>query len=251
MKKGQTTMFVIIGMVILAFIFLLIYMSRQGFFFGPVTHEDLRARLDSIRDHINGCAEKIAPDYLKRLGLQGGHLKTPDGTYRMYEGITVSYLCYAVPNTPRCYNRLLLLGDMEKELNEAVKEGLTTCVNVKQFARGLDVSFGKLKVDTHIGTDSVIFDVIFPVTLTKGDLEISEDKFSSNIDVPLGALYDVSQDIINDETEFGNFEQLTYMLVKKGQYIIEKKKPYPDKIYILKTKDKDYVFQFFVQGEPT
>ena len=68
-------------------------------------------------------------------------------------------------------------------------------------------------------------------------------------DIPLGALYDVSMEIVNTESQIGEFEQLSYMLVHKGQFIIDKKKPYPDKFYILKTKDSDYKFQFFVQGE--
>jgi len=39
------------------------------------------------------------------------------------------------------------------------------------------------------------------------------------------------------------------MLGHRGQFVIDKKRPYPDKLYILKSKDSDYVFQFFVQGE--
>ena len=250
MKRGQTTAFVILGIVILGFIFLLLYF-RQGFFFGPVTQEDLRGRMTSIQEHVEGCVEKIAPDYIKRMGLQGGHLKTPSDTYRMYQSIPVSYLCYNMKGSPRCYNRLLLVSDMEGELNEAIREGLTTCVNVKQFSRGLDVNYGNLNVDTNIGKDNTIVEINFPITLKKDEIELKEDKFSVVFDYPLGRLYDVAQDIIDIETEFGEFEQLSYMLAKRGQYIIEKKKPYPDKLYILRAKDNDYVFQFFVEGEPT
>ncbi|MBI2109972.1 hypothetical protein HYT58_02250 [Candidatus Woesearchaeota archaeon] len=250
MKKGQTTTFVILGIVVLGIIFLLLYF-KQGFYFGPVTPEDLESRFESISEHIQGCVNKVAPDYIKRIGMQGGHLKTPQDTYRLHQGIPVSYLCYSVKGTPKCYNRLLLISDMENELNLAIKEGLTTCVNIKQFARGLDVTYNTLSVDTKIGKDVTLVDINIPITLKRGDVEVKEDKFSVKFDVPLGRLYGVAQEIINIESEFGEFEQLSYMIVKRGQFVIEKTRPYPDKLYVLRTKDNDYKFQFFVEGEPT
>ena len=84
----------------------------------------------------------------------------------------------------------------------------------------------------------------------RGDVFIEEDEFETVLDVPLGALFGVARDIIEVETQVGEFEQLVYMLAHKGQFVIDKKKPYPDKMYILTSKDSEYVFQFFVQGEP-
>ncbi len=40
------------------------------------------------------------------------------------------------------------------------------------------------------------------------------------------------------------------MATHKGEVHIRKKQPYPDKLYILKTRNKDYTFQFMIQGEP-
>ncbi len=250
MKRGQITTFAIVGIVLVAAVLLILYLRGQ-FFFGPVTPETLGERLQSIDEHVTTCVQEVAPDYIKRIGLQGGHLKTPEGTYRLREDVTISYLCYNIPDENTCSNRLLLRTDMETELENAIDQALAGCIDLSKFGRGYELATsGKRKTNVTIGDDVVSVDVYMPVVLRKGDVKIDEDTFTTNFNYPLGRLYEVSQDIINVEATLGEFDQLSYMLAKKGQYIIEKDKPYPDKLYMLRTKDSDYLFQFFIEGEP-
>jgi hypothetical protein len=248
-KRGQLTAFIVVGIVLVASVILVMYLRGQ-FFFGPVTPDNLANRMVPISEHITNCIKDLSPEEIERMGLQGGHLKTPKDTFRKQNDIPISYLCYNVEGRPQCYNRVLLISEMEEELNEAIRNKLTTCINVKSFERGFDVTTGALNVDTEIGRGNVLVSVNYPVILKKGDVIVNEENFDVNFNYPLGKLYDVTQDIINVEAEFGEFDQMSYMLVKRGQYIIEKKKPYPDKLYILKTKDSPYIFQFMIQGEP-
>ncbi len=81
--------------------------------------------------------------------------------------------------------------------------------------------------------------------------QLTIQEFFTALSYPLGNLYDVAvNNIIDTEAEFGNFEQLLYMITHKGKIIIELKKPYPDKLYLLRTNDNPFKFQFFIQGEP-
>ena len=113
------------------------------------------------------------------------------------------------------------------------------------------MSIGERNIDISIGLDRVIVDLNQPLRLTKGDEVIEQSIFTESFSYPLGRLYDVSQDIVNAEATLGSFDQLPYILAHKGTYIIDKKKPYPDILYILTTKDSPYIFQFFIEGEPT
>ena len=247
-KRGQATGFVIMGIVILAVIILLLFLRGQ-FFFGPA-EKTLDSRMSAVRDHYVGCLNEIVPDLLNKIGLQGGHLRTPEGTFRLREDIPISYLCYDVPEKPQCANRMLTRNMMEDELQEAIKQELATCIDVKKFSRGVDISVGSLDVDVNVGDDATIVNLNQKITLKRGDNTLIENQFSRDFEVPLGRLYEVSQDIIDIETTYGEFEQLVYMLAHKGEYIIDKKRPYPDKLYVLKTKNSEYVFQFFIQDEP-
>ena len=249
-KRGQLTAFIILGIVIAAAAILVLFIRGQ-FFFGPVTPDNLANKMIPISEHITNCVKDVAPDEIERIGLQGGHLKTAKDTFRKERDIPVSYLCYNVKDNPTCYNRMLLISEMEEELNEAIKARLSGCINVKKFEKGFDTKLGNLKVEAEIGKDNVAVNVNYPITLIKGNVEVDEDEFSVNFNYPLGRLYEASQDIINVEAEFGEFDQLSYMLVKRGQVVVEKQRPYPDKLYVLKAKDSPYIFQFMVQGEPT
>lgn len=249
-KRGQATPFVVAGIVIFAIVVLLFYL-RGSLFLGTVTAETLQDKLANIEDHVKTCVHQVGDDPIKKIGLQGGHLALAEDTFRLFNDIGVSYLCYNRNNDPRCYNRMLTVDAMEQELSQAIQQGLKTCLNVKKFTRGLDAQIGSFTVATNIGQDTVVVQVQMPVVLRKGELRAAQDTFAASFSYPLGRLYGVSQDIVTIETTAGEFEQLSYMLSHQGQYIIEKKKPYPDKLYILTTKDSPYIFQFFVQGEPS
>ena len=249
-KRGQTTAFVIIGIVILAVVILLFYLRGQ-FFFGPVTTTTLQDRLVPLETHIKDCLQKISDEPIKRLGLQGGYLALNPGTYSSYQGQDISYLCFSQGGKATCSNRMLTTTSMEQQLSDAISDGLATCLNIGRFKRGFDMIVGPQKVTTSIGPSSIVVTLSMPLKISKDNVVVQQDTFTQTFDYPLGRLYEVSQTIVDYESQFGEFEQLSYMLVHKGEYIIDKKKPYPDKVYILKTKDSTYIFQFMIQGEPT
>lgn len=249
-KRGQTTAFVIVGIVILAVVILLFYL-REQFFLGPVTTTTLQDRLVPLENHIKECLQKISDEPIKRIGLQGGYLSLGSGAYGQYKGDSISYLCFSQGGKATCSNRMLTTTSMEQQLSETISKGLATCLNLGNFKRGFDMQIGQQKVTTAIGPSAVIVTLNLPLTIRKDDVVVTRDSFSQTFQYPLGRLYEVSQDIVDYESQFGEFEQLSYMLTHKGEFVIDKKKPYPDKVYILKTKDSPYIFQFMIQGEPT
>jgi hypothetical protein len=121
-------------------------------------------------------------------------------------------------------------------------------VNVYDYSDDVTVAENwDLTVD--IQRDSVDFVLYYPVQITKGEDVASQDEFEETLNVPLGELYEVSQDAVNDHAVYGDFEQLLYMLSKLSRYTIYKNKPYPDVLYQIKLREGDYVFQFAIQGE--
>lgn len=252
-KRGQVTAFVILGIVIVAVVLLLLYTRTNVFMITPST-EDLNKVMSDIRKDMVSCIAKTGDEPIRRIALQGGYLSTPEGTYRLYDDYTVSYLCYNMEKDPRCMNRMLREADMEKQLSEAIDFALSTCVDVQKFKRfgNFEITTPKSwDVTTTINPESTSVEVKYPITLkSESGLALSEDTFTKMFNYPLGELYKVSQDIINFETTYGEFDQLSYMTVYHGIYRIEKLRPYPDKIYKLNKQDNSYTFQFAIKGEP-
>jgi len=147
---------------------------------------------------------------------------------------------------------------MENELQEYISNELRKCVNVYNaggggFIQSYDVTAGR-KFDTKvtIQDSDVLVELTYPVTLTSKDRKqkISEKTFTAVVEKPLGELYGVAMDIVNAEARYGVFDVLTYMMSKKGRYTIYPLKPYPDKLYRIKMREDNFIFQMAIEGEP-
>jgi len=253
-KRGQITAFAILGIVIVALVLMLLYFKTNVFIFTP-SQEDLNKVMSDIRKDMISCIGQVGDEPIRRIALQGGYLSTPEGTYRLYDDTTISYLCYNMENDPRCINRMLRLSDMEKQLDEAIDFALNTCIDVQGLKKWGNFEIRtpkKWEVTTTINPESVRVEVNYPVTLIseRSDAVLSEDTFIKTFNYPLGELYKVSQNIVDTEATYGEFDQLSYMIAYHGMYRIEKDRPYPDKIYKLNKQDINYKLQFAIQGEP-
>lgn len=253
-KRGQVTIFVILGIVIVALVVLL-FAFREDIV--PSTGaENLNSILNDIDKHIKDCMEGAAEGPLERIALQGGYLSVPPESYRLWNDNTISYLCYDQPGVEWCMNRLLTREHMEEELAAAIKEEMLQCVDVEGVAGGIIKRYDiivkpPMELAVTITGSTVLLELNYPVTLKSSEATASETTFTVPIEKPLGELYDVAQDILEGETSIGRFDTLTYMLSKMSKYTIYLHKPYPDKIYQVKLREGDYMFQFAVEGEPS
>ena len=258
-KRGQLTLFVIIGIILIILILLFLFL-RNRVYFGPTTPQNLEGQIAQIREHIENCLVEIAEPRIRQIGLQGGFIKTLGDTFRLYNSNKVSYLCYNIKDQPYCRSRILTLQDMEKELTEFILQDLQTrCLNIRAFDKaGYELSQGKLEIQTSIRDDNVLVESNFPISIRRGESVVEESEFSALIELPLGRLFGASRDIINVEALTGDFDTVPYSLTKTQltgkPYIAQKLQPYPDKLYLLKINDvpddNEYIFQFFIRGEP-
>lgn len=248
-KRGQATLFIILGIVLLIAI-ALIFFLRGNIDFGLTGGGNVNSQLAPIREHIEECIDTVAPPGIKTLALQGGTL-TPN-SFTLYNGTNVQYLCYKEPSTPTCIQKILTRQDMENELNDYIRFQLAQCIDLDQFdTRRIDVTTGILTIDTNINDNNIQVNLDYPITLTSTEETATISDFSSIIRLPLGKLHDVSIEIINSETEFGFFDNIDYMVQNQGSIFVERHTPYPDEVYVLYPRDTSIEFQVAVQGEDT
>lgn len=247
-KRGQATLFIILGIVLVTLIILYFVAVKQDWIPPLLGGGSAASQMSAVDNHIRGCLASVGGEYVNLIGLQGGYLTPADGTYRLYNDSKLSYLCWNQIDVRTCTNRMLTEKGMEEELQEVIDDALQTCINVKDVSGDAEVADDwDLTVD--IQRDSVDLELYYPVSITKGDDVASEDYFEESINAPLGELYEVSQDIVNDHAVMGDFEQNIYMLTKLSRYSIYKNRVYPDILYQLKLREDDYVFEFGIQGE--
>ena len=247
-KRGQATLFIILGIVLVVLVIVYFVAVKQNIIPPLLGGGDSASEMAAIDDHVTGCLHDIGGEYVTIIGAQGGYLSPAPDTFRLYNDTSVSYLCWNQVGIASCTNRLLIEKHMEDELRDAISSALQTCINVYDISDNAEAAQSwDLTVDVQ--RDSVALDLYYPVSVTNGDDVASQDTFSENIDAPLGELFDVAGDIVNDHAVYGDFDQLLYMLSKLSRYTIYKYKPYPDVIYQVKLREGSYVFQFAIQGE--
>ena len=260
-KRGQVTIFVILGIVVL-FLILILTVFRDTLLesrFGTQTNDDLvSTQVESIREYVEECIEETGYEIISVLGKQGGSLNP--GLSKYWYGEDISYLCYTEQGGP-CYKMVpFLTSHMEGEITDYVSERLVDCVEFSSWeSRGYEISAGDYRVETTIGDENVIILVDYPITITRGDSVLEENRFSKNFDVPLGKLARVAKMIVNQESDprrFGQVFLMPLMTLFHGEIEIKRDTHgLYDEVYTLSLRDdifsmvgEEYVFQFAVRG---
>lgn len=247
-KTGQVSTFMIVGLIILIVV-ALIFVARDYVGIGISSEKFLSIKMEPIKDSIFKCVDVNAKDTLDLIGKQGGTLNPQNSIF--YNGYKVNYLCTNLNGRRECANRMMLLSDIEKELNDDLKNKIKNCAQVQAIGNAMfyDVKVGEFDMTTNILDNSVNFNITYPITLTKGETKQTIKEFVRKVDVPLGSLYGYAANIINYQAIYGDFNRVPEMINSKGAIEINIAKPYPDIVYILNKRDSNYIFQFGVEGE--
>ena len=245
-KRAQVTTFVIVGIVIIALAVLFLYARSLGF--GISSEGFLASKKASIESRINECARTEAAKVLEVMGRQGGTL-TPL-KFKTFNNARINYLCYNIPGSDQCVNRILTLKTMEDELSRYLETSIRNCIRIDEFkTSGLSLQPGNLEIITTIGQDDVLVIVDYPITLARDNARLTLSRFTSKVNIPLGRLYLAAIEAIDSEASVGDFDPLPYMLVH-NLVRIEKHRPFPDKVYVMNIRTVPYIFQFAIEGEP-
>ena len=210
MKKGQITLFVIIGIIIIAVIGLGVYF--RGSIIQDKATESLAERdvvepeVQEVYNHIFDCAEETAKEGLVLIGLQGGYAQAPlDSIDIEDEGISIAI------GYDQGENKLPTLLTIQNELVSYVNTFAPTCVNLNLF-EGFSFEEKDPSTSVRILEDAVVFEINYPVVAKKGDTTYNLDKsYKFSYPVRFRRIYEISQSIINNEKDAVSID-INYLL---------------------------------------
>lgn len=249
-KDGQITIFFIIGIVLLLTLLLFVYYSssiKQK----KVALVDTNTERNSIEHYVTQCIVQVAKPLISEISNRGGSFAPASGIFWNNKEINA----LAVYKTGIGYeNQLLLRQSIETELSEMIKHNLKTCVDMSIFKnKGYNITEKEHSVKSIINDKAVIVNLKYPLEVTIGTAKLNFEDFSASIDSSLGRLYDAAVDIVNIEVQDGYFDKEDFMLKNGAAIRVEKHKPYPDIVYVLKSYEaksfKDLIFQFAIKGK--
>ena len=262
-KRGQITVFVILGILIIAVLGIVFYLYGEKLKVNPEkTSEFDFSRTEVIKNYVEGCIKGSGNEALNLVGKQGGEIDP--GFYQNWNCASVgscdhvSYACYT-NEYAACYNKKPFLSEFVKsEITSYVSDKINTCVqDLGKIA--IDNGYtlqatGNLVTTVDIFDYSTVITIDYPITITSNTgSKIQETKFGQTFNVPLGRLITVAKDIVNQEIKNPQGVVLydAYALAQNGEILIERHTYSDTEIYIAQVPDNPYKFQFAVQNYVT
>ena len=198
-KKAQTTVFMLLGIVILIALILLYFIRSEQIKSYLGIEEKIDPTLQPLKTEVESCMEDIADEGLKLLGLQGGRIYSRSGYLQVGNG------------------KLFYLGQHSQSMvptNDMVEKDLSNFMvtNLKECAKNFTSSQYPIREDAgpkakaEIKDKQVIFQVIWPLTLVrKGDYKLTNFKYETPKEntqtksmIRLGKLLDIAKDIVGN-----------------------------------------------------
>lgn len=248
-KKGQVSIFVIVGLVLVILVLLLWYLNDQGIVPILGSGSTMTAKMGNIRGEIERCSNEGVKEGMNVYSKQGG--KFNPTSYVRYSSLNVQYYCTVIPKDTKCLNIMPPLEDIRKDFENYMNSYMKNCVdmNILKSGNGIDVKTGEMKINIEF-QDNVVVGVNYDVKVSKEGATMALEKMRVPVaDTPIEGVYNVAYDIIEAKALGYEFDQNIYMIKKYGLYEINVDKPYPDTIYKINKKDSKFEFWFAVQGK--
>lgn len=259
MKRGQITIFIIIGLVILFIIGTAIYLfnrqtARPFEAVRPIITQ-VSSEAQPLRDLVESCIQRLATDGLRKIGDSGGYVDQKYLTYNPLSpteaeavqmspgaGPLVAYWWYLKSNNrctpPDCVfdskRPGLYRGEgalsIEAQLDGYVTNNLRSCLgNFEDYQkRGCTVQeLGEPKVTANVAQDDVFFVGKYPLRANcAGHSYDIEDSYVT-IDLNLREIYNLASELTNYENQYRMLESVTKSLIYSFSDVDSAKLPPP------------------------
>ncbi|MFO8016672.1 MAG: hypothetical protein R6U32_06205 [Candidatus Woesearchaeota archaeon] len=190
-KRGQMTIFIIVGVVILVIVGLVLYFMSEKEDYG--LGEDIDT--SSVSLFVEKCAEQTAKDAVVYTGLRGGFPSYHNGAY--FAGIQIPhYFQYTMDLSPN-------ITDVEKTLEYYMDNSLKQCTeDFESFVqKGYDIDEGDVNSSVMIGEEKVVFDIDYPVTFTQEGTTETVSDFSAETDARIPLMLDAAKEYMRSQEE--------------------------------------------------
>lgn len=230
-KRGQITLFIIIGILIVALAGVFIYIRSER-----ITIEEpevIPPELFPVKEYVQECLDITLTQGVLLMGQQSGYLYPPE-----YIRFDLSGFLAPMPRSelivPYWYHKgksqIPLIKDMEEQLSRYIKENLHDCL---QDFEPLSTQFeireaGNISPKTTLGINEVITTTKYPLDVgVRGTKDLTRvATFSASAPVKLRRMYELAVDIMAAENTQLFLEDVTIDLMTLGPDI-----PFTDVVF--------------------
>ncbi len=233
-KRGQITIFMIIGIIIIVLVGSLLYlrsildttgvevegMSKTEKLFAP------------IKNYITLCLKEVGDSALRKVGISGGYTYIPNNVFK-------------IENTSYWYNNGDVhppLSMIENRIDEYINFNLTKCTNFEVFnSEGFDIEYKQPYANTTIAENNIFIQVDYPIIAKKRGAKKEFSSFNMDYNIKFKGYYDVAKNITKKMGQPG-FDRVVPL--QFNGINVTYKNINDNLIVTLNKTDSDYIFKF-------
>ena len=227
-KKGQITVFIIVGIVILTVVGVSVYIATEGFSFGDIPGIQVSSQVQPIYDYVTSCMENTIIQGLKIISVNGGYINPLEGRKLDYRSHLSDIIIRGPNRLPYWYHfdvssstfrshappltKTNGIGSIEEQLENYLKSNIEFCFNgFVSFSERYDISYDYISpivsiVDSGLSVYSEIpMRVNFPNN--PGESAQSLRDFYIEIPTEFKRIYNLASDISRTQSLTGFLER--------------------------------------------
>ncbi len=249
-KRGQITIFIILGVVIIAAIAVfLIFGADIGERIGISGETNPEGFLDS-------CLKDKVKQGIEIISMQGGSVSNSLNKSILLKDekspTDISYLCYNQNDYLPCVNQEpMLFQHLEDEIKNYISDEVTNCFNdlgTSLGRRGYSVQKELRSFEVKLQSKRVVIETDSEITLTKAGETSKQEDFTIFVGSRLYEIAGVVNKIVNDEAIACNFNYVFFMMNNPEFNIHRFPTADSTEIYVIRHEDTNERFNLAIRG---
>lgn len=200
-KRGQITLFIIIGLLILISLFLLLYIENKK---NESLDKTENADIKPIKIYLDSSINKVVERGIYLICMQGGYYDVPNPVD--YSFIKIPYYFYlgeqSIPERET----------IENEFSKYLKEELPNYIdNLDAFEDlGYEFEIGNMQIDSSFGETANI-KINYPITIKKEDTSTKIEEFYYNKNFDFDKIYSAILEFASEHQKNPDFVPIGYL----------------------------------------
>jgi len=218
-KKGQITLFIILGILMLTAVGMFIYFRTAV----RKEAEIITTEYSPVTVFVDSCIDSISRDGIKTLGLNGGYIYFPlriERNPRTYLGATP---IPELKNPYWWYDGIEAVPDeafLKNQIERHVTTQLRTCLNGFKELPDYEINeAGDIKTKVEFTAKDVVINVEYPLLVRKGEQVMRIEEFMVDVPVRLKKVYELATVIMDRENQDMFLEKKTIDLISMDEDI--------------------------------
>ncbi|MEM4336759.1 MAG: hypothetical protein QXG86_02025 [Candidatus Woesearchaeota archaeon] len=223
-KRGQITIFIIIGVILLVITAVVFYYQKTQAEYRP--KKEIIQKLGPVELYMQSCVDQLAREAIIKLGQTGGYVYLPP----VLEKVPSAHIIedrYGLLKVPMWYFKdesyMPSLAEIEYQIGLYINNSFKGCLRDFEPLKNEFVfrDVGNYSFRVTIGEEDVAIETYFPMKAEAiGRQETYEvEKFSTYIPVRLKRVYNLAQRIFEEENRVMFLENITLGIMTAGSSI--------------------------------